>query len=233
MVYTRTGEYPEEDNEMVLAVRHAGRTVEERKRSKEFRNQYANNRNNNGNGNGKSSKTKKGDKSGKTQKGNQEAVPSGSDQTEQKADQAKDKGKKKKERLWKGPKEALEGIPQAEIDTNKEKGADCWRCGRDGHSTFDCFARQSLAGTELPIHPSRQKDSASAVKRKRNNEKKPAAATPPAKKANQTQSQTQSQTQAHTLEQADIAAAVLLNRIRAQEQAKAWELRSSEEPKDF
>jgi len=48
---------------------------------------------------------------------------------------------------------ALKGVPQAEIENHKKVQDGCWRCGRTGHRTFDCFSFQTAQGTALPPAP--------------------------------------------------------------------------------
>lgn len=48
---------------------------------------------------------------------------------------------------------ALKGVPQAEVDVHKKDRDNCWRCGRPGHGTYDCYAGTTTAGTALPKAP--------------------------------------------------------------------------------
>jgi len=48
---------------------------------------------------------------------------------------------------------ALQGVPQNEVDHHKKDRDNCWRCGRPGHRTFDCFSFQTIQGTALPPAP--------------------------------------------------------------------------------
>ena len=48
---------------------------------------------------------------------------------------------------------ALKGVPQAEVDVHKKDRDNCWRCGRPGHQTYDCYAGTTTAGTALPKAP--------------------------------------------------------------------------------
>jgi len=45
---------------------------------------------------------------------------------------------------------ALQGVPQNEIEAHKKTCDGCWRCGRTGHRTHDCYSFQTIQGTELP-----------------------------------------------------------------------------------
>jgi hypothetical protein len=119
------------------------------------------------------------------------------------------KGKGKEPGLWKNGKEAFEGVPQAEIDAHKASGCDCWRCGRDSHRTYDCYARKTIAGTDLPVHPSKaNKGSAAATKRKQTDDQE----TPVPKKGK---------------------TAAVIDHDAAMEQARIWEVDSDDEMSDF
>jgi len=48
---------------------------------------------------------------------------------------------------------ALRGVPQTEIDGHKQVSDGCWRCGRTGHRTHECYSFQTIKGTELPPAP--------------------------------------------------------------------------------
>jgi hypothetical protein len=54
-----------------------------------------------------------------------------------------------KERKFQNNREALAGVPQAEIDQHKADKASCWHCGRNSHHTLECFAKKTSKGTEL------------------------------------------------------------------------------------
>jgi len=54
---------------------------------------------------------------------------------------------------WETTGAALRGVPQTEINAHKKVPDGCWRCGRTGHRTFDCFSFQTIQGTELPQAP--------------------------------------------------------------------------------
>jgi len=53
---------------------------------------------------------------------------------------------------WNNIRDALAGIDQSEINSHKAtSGKDvCWRCGLSTHRTFDCYAKRTASGTELP-----------------------------------------------------------------------------------
>jgi hypothetical protein len=46
-------------------------------------------------------------------------------------------------------REALQNIPQSEIDKHKKDNTDCWRCGHSGHKMYDCYTKKTVGGTEL------------------------------------------------------------------------------------
>jgi len=80
--------------------------------------------------------------------GSQTATPKGANKGSQ--EQGKGKGKEElqwnkgqaakteKGKLWRGLREAFQGVPQDEIDEHKKNAQGCWRCGRDNHSTYQC-----------------------------------------------------------------------------------------------
>jgi len=47
----------------------------------------------------------------------------------------------------------LKGVPQNEVDIHKKDRDSCWRYGRPGHKTYDCFSFQTAQGTTLPPAP--------------------------------------------------------------------------------
>jgi hydroxymethylpyrimidine pyrophosphatase-like HAD family hydrolase len=53
------------------------------------------------------------------------------------------------EKKFQNNREALAGVPQAEIDQHKADKASCWRCGWSSHHTLECFAKKTSKGTEL------------------------------------------------------------------------------------
>jgi predicted ATP-binding protein involved in virulence len=53
------------------------------------------------------------------------------------------------EKKFQNNREALAGVPQAEIDQHKADKASCWRCGRNSHHTLECFVQKTSKGTEL------------------------------------------------------------------------------------
>jgi hypothetical protein len=59
-------------------------------------------------------------------------------------------------------KDALAGVNPGEIEEHKAARAGCWRCGREGHQSTECFAKTMKRGTPLPAPPT----AAAASKRK-------------------------------------------------------------------
>jgi len=54
-----------------------------------------------------------------------------------------------KKRAWVNLETALQGVPQKEAEEYKATD-NCWRCGRPGHRTFECYAFTTSQGTRLP-----------------------------------------------------------------------------------
>ena len=71
---------------------------------------------------------------------------------EEKPPKSKEPRSRKKDE-WETTGAALKGVPQAEIDQHKKVPDGCWRCGRTGHRTYDCFSFQTVKGTPLPPAP--------------------------------------------------------------------------------
>jgi hypothetical protein len=69
-------------------------------------------------------------------------------------------------KIWKGLRDAFKGVPQDEIDNHKKDPHGCWRCGRNTHGTYQCYARTTTKGTTLPEAPG-QVSATSTSKRKR------------------------------------------------------------------
>jgi len=70
---------------------------------------------------------------------------------------------------WGSKEEALRGVPQKEQEAYFRNRDDCWRYGRPGHRTFECFSFNMLQGTALP--KALWKAAAAGQKRGRENEK--------------------------------------------------------------
>ena len=75
--------------------------------------------------------------------------------------------------LWGSFSEATKGVPEKEFATHREKDADCRRCGRDGHKTRACYAQTTIAGTKLAPPPKLPSGKASATSTKRTAEADP------------------------------------------------------------
>ena len=78
-----------------------------------------------------------------------------------------------KARLWKGLRDAFQGVPQDEIDEHKKNPNGCWRCGGGNHSRYQCYARTTAKGTTLPEAP--VQIAATTTKRKREDTDQPHA----------------------------------------------------------
>jgi hypothetical protein len=85
---------------------------------------------------------------------------------EKKGSSGKNDKKSDKPPIFASGKEALQNVPQSEIDKHKKDKADCWRCGRSGHKMYEGYAKKTVGGTDL----SSGGKTASLGKRKRDNE---------------------------------------------------------------
>jgi hypothetical protein len=56
-------------------------------------------------------------------------------------------------KIYSSWKDALVGVNQVEIEEHKATKAGCWRCGRDGHHSTECYAKTTRRGTALPAGP--------------------------------------------------------------------------------
>jgi len=54
---------------------------------------------------------------------------------------------------WVSKDAALTGVPAEERKEYGRSNDDCWRCGRSGHRTYECFAGSTKRGTSLPMAP--------------------------------------------------------------------------------
>ena len=92
-----------------------------------------------------------------------------------------------REQKWNSVQEALVGTNKADSDRYRKEDGLCWRCGRDNHSTKECYARTNADGKSLPAAP----EKISGVKRKgtkkveqpQDSDGEEEAPPPPAKKA--------------------------------------------------
>ena len=73
--------------------------------------------------------------------------------TQEKRDPRTEARQQGKKSGWGSVSLALQGVPQTEVDAHKKVQDGCWRCGRTGHRTFDCFSFQTTQGTNLPPAP--------------------------------------------------------------------------------
>jgi hypothetical protein len=96
-------------------------------------------------------KSREGSRTVKTEEKRRE--PKGlPDRKRGKEERGKERSQEKKE-AWKSVSEALEGVPQGEIEAHKKDRDNCWRCRRSGHRTFDCYSFSTTNGTPLPKAP--------------------------------------------------------------------------------
>jgi len=75
---------------------------------------------------------------------------------------------------WGSGSNAYKGVPQSEIDSHRCSKANCWRCGRDSHTTQDCYAQTTVKGTELPEAPKKASSIQGKRKREEDAEEAPA-----------------------------------------------------------
>jgi len=54
---------------------------------------------------------------------------------------------------WVSKDAALAGVPAKEQEEYGKSSDNCWRCGRGGHRTYECFAGSTQKGTTLPPAP--------------------------------------------------------------------------------
>jgi hypothetical protein len=69
--------------------------------------------------------------------------------SEKKGSSRKKDKKSDKPTIFASGREALQDIPQSEIDKYKKDKANCWRCGHLGHKMYECYAKKIVGGTEL------------------------------------------------------------------------------------
>jgi len=50
---------------------------------------------------------------------------------------------------WGSKEEALKGVSTKEQEEYGQNQDDCWRCGRTGHRTYECFSFNTRRGTAL------------------------------------------------------------------------------------
>jgi len=54
---------------------------------------------------------------------------------------------------WESRDAALAGMPEKEKEEYRRNRDDCWRCGRSGHRTYECFSFNTKRGTALAPAP--------------------------------------------------------------------------------
>jgi hypothetical protein len=115
-----------------------------------------------GKNSGNSRNGKEGEKGTRTKSTKEEGKPPSGGKT-------KGTGESGNHTIWKSIREAFHGVLQSEIDNHKKNEGGCFRCGRDGHRTTDCYALKTIEGTPLPEGKADAIASA-AGKRKRDDE---------------------------------------------------------------
>jgi hypothetical protein len=69
--------------------------------------------------------------------------------SEKKGSSGKKDKKSDKPVIFASGREALQDVPQSEIDKHKKDKANCWRCGHLGHKMYECYTKKTVRGTEL------------------------------------------------------------------------------------
>jgi len=161
------------DDDFLLATEEAGRHYEELKRTLKMRTYDDGNRKVTyfGQEEKEESKERRGGKSGRKDKerdGKREDKRR-NDNPGNKDKQGPKEGTKKGVQQWSSIRDALAGIDQGDINAHKATCGKngCWRCGLSTHRTFDCYAKRTASGTELPQPNPRISAVGSATKRKR------------------------------------------------------------------
>ena len=161
------------DDDFLLATEEAGRHYEELKRTLKMRTYDDGNRKVTyfGQEEKEESRERRGGKSGRKDK-----ERDGKKEDKRRNDNPGNKDKqgpkdaaKKGVQQWSSIRDALAGIDQGDINAHKATCGKngCWRCGLSTHRTFDCYAKRTASGTELPQPNPRISAVGSATKRKR------------------------------------------------------------------
>jgi len=122
-----------DDEGFLQATHQAGLQVEKKKALRQAREQMKG-------GNGRSDEKKK--EGGKKEE-KRTPVP------QQTREPRRDDARTSRQEGWGTTGAALQGVPQSEIEAHKKIRDGCWRCGRTGHRTHDCYSFQTIQGTEL------------------------------------------------------------------------------------
>jgi len=128
-----------DDNDFMEATYQAGLQVEEMKALEKTREaaRIPGPKNNRPDGKGKEDHRKKDE---------ERAV------TKQQDSRREDKRAPTRKKAWVSLETALKGVPTKEREEYKTTDG-CWRCGRPGHKTFECYAFTTAQGTSLPVAP--------------------------------------------------------------------------------
>jgi hypothetical protein len=139
MVYQAAKGIPRDDDAMIEAVKEAAYIVENideeikgpKKKTLEVR---------------ESHHTKEAARPHEVQQKDQKVKDKGS---EKKGSSGKKDKKSDKPMIFASGREALQNVPQSEINKHKKDNADCWRYGRSGHKMYECYAKKTVRGTDL------------------------------------------------------------------------------------
>jgi hypothetical protein len=139
MVYQAAKGIPQDDDAMIKAVKEAAYIVENideeikgpKKKTLEVR---------------ESRHTKEAARPCEVQQKDRKAKDKSS---EKKGSSGKKDKKTDKPVIFASGREALQNVPQSEMDKHKKDKADCWRCGRSGHKMYECYAKKTIGETEL------------------------------------------------------------------------------------
>jgi len=157
------------DDDFLLATEEAGRHYEELKRTLKMRSYFDGEKRVTyfGEEEKKEDKEKRRRKDKRTREGRDSGKREGKEKEKRGAKE--EKGGKKGVQQWGSIREALAGINQDDINAHKATCGQngCWRCGLSTHRTFDCYAKRTASGMELPQPNPRISAVGSATKRKR------------------------------------------------------------------
>jgi len=149
-LYLCKGKMPEDDQGFLDVVRETGRLYESIEANPAFAR--------------KEQSTSAKDQS-KSDRRKERAFPSRSSRPSKTRGQRDLASSSSKDQIWSSKKEALQDIAQADIDKRKKANVSCLRCGRNTHSTLNCFAKRDVDGKVLPSAPAKAPKVA-GVKRK-------------------------------------------------------------------
>ena len=129
MVYSKASGIPDSDEDFLASVREAGRMHEEMESKLSSA--------------GKEKPASKPEPPRAGKRKENKGSPSGQ------SSRGEDKKAGGSQPKWNSVREALNGVPQAKIDKRRKAKVSCWRCGRDNHSTLNCFANKDSDGNDI------------------------------------------------------------------------------------